>query len=253
MKNQSKQTWDASSYAGSARFVSELGMPVLEWLSPVAGERILDVGCGDGFLAQRMLLAGCEVVGVDTSRALVKAALARGVDARVMNAEAMTFDAEFDAVFSNAALHWMHDQDRVVNGVWRALRKGGRFVAECGGKGNVDGILQGMKKAFARRGFDIEALPAPWYFADGDSMRERLEKRGFVVQQIECFDRPTLLPDGVDGWLSVFAHDFLASFGEENRRDFLADVVEYCRPVLMKPDGTWIADYVRLRFSARKP
>lgn len=118
-------------------------MPVVEWFAPKAGERILDPGCGDGLLAQRLALSGCEVVGIDTNRALVEAAKARGVDARVMNGEAIAFDGEFDAVFSKAALHWMRRHDRVIDGAWRALKKGGRFVAECGGKGNIDGILAG--------------------------------------------------------------------------------------------------------------
>ena len=161
MKGESRQSWDAFSYASCARFVSDLGMPVVELLAPKAGERILDVGCGDGFLAQRMQLAGCEVVGIDTSRELVAAARARGVDARVMNAEAMTFGPEFDAVFSNAALHWMRRQDRVIDGAWRAVKPGGRFVVECGGKGNIDGILNGLKKAFARRGLRRAARRDP--------------------------------------------------------------------------------------------
>ena len=253
MKGESRQSWDAFSYASCARFVSELGMPVVELLAPKAGERILDVGCGDGFLAQRMQLAGCEVVGIDTSRELVAAARARGVDARIMNAEAMTFGPEFDAVFSNAALHWMRRQDRVIDGAWRAVKSGGRFVVECGGKGNIDGILNGLKKAFARRGLEPDVVPSPWHFADVPEMRQRLEARGFVVQEIALFGRPTPLPAGVEGWLSVFAHDFLASFDAENRKDFLDDVTEYCRPALMKPDGSWVADYVRLRFSAIKP
>ncbi len=253
MDGKSKQSWDAFSYASCARFVSELGMPVVELLAPEAGERILDVGCGDGFLAQRLMLSGCDVVGIDTSRELVAAAKTRGVDARVMNAEAMGFDDEFDAVFSNAAMHWMHRHDRVIDGAWRALKKGGRFVVECGGKGNIDGILAGIRKAFARRGLDSAALPSPWYFADEKEMKQRLEERGFVVTAIELFKRPTPLPAGVEGWLSVFAHDFLASFDPENRKDFLADVTGYCKPALLQPDGSWAADYVRLRFAATKP
>lgn len=236
-----------------ADLLTEMGPPVMELFAPKAGERVLDLGCGSGFWSEEMVRRGCEVVGIDSSAQAVAAARARGVDARQMNAEAMTFESEFDGVFSNAALHWMRRQDRVIDGAWRAVKPGGRFVVECGGKGNIDGILNGLKKAFARRGLEPDVVPSPWHFADVPEMRQRLEARGFVVQEIALFGRPTPLPAGVEGWLSVFAHDFLASFDAENRKDFLDDVTEYCRPALMKPDGSWVADYVRLRFSAIKP
>lgn len=247
------QMWDAESYAKDARFVSELGMPVVRLLAPGVHERILDLGCGDGYLAQQMLLMGCDVVGVDSSRELVNAAKARGVDARVMNAEALTFDNEFDAVFSNAALHWMVHLDKVMAGVYRALRDGGRFVAECGGKGNVKAIRDGIRYAFELRGLEEYALPKPWHFLDVPQAEKLLEDAGFRVETIELFGRPTLLPGDVGDWVSTFARDFLASFDAENRKDFLDDVIEFCKPKMMQEDGTWVADYVRLRFSAVKP
>ena len=253
MVSKSMQTWDAESYAKEARFVSELGMPVVRLLAPKIRERILDVGCGDGYIAQQMVLMGCEVVGVDSSRELVGAAKARGVDARLMNAEAMTFDNEFDAVFSNAVLHWIPHQDRVIDGAWRALKQGGRFVVECGGKGNVKTIRDGIEYAFARRGLEWYALPKPWHFPDVKEAKMLLEDRGFAVKTIELFERPTPLPGDVGDWVSTFAHDFLASFDVNDRADFLQDVIKFCRPTLMAPDGTWVADYVRLRFEAVKP
>lgn len=253
MVSKSMQTWDAGSYAKDARFVSELGMPVVRLLAPKFHERILDLGCGDGYLAQQMILLGCDVVGVDSSRELVGAARARGVDARVMNAEALAFDYEFDAVFSNAALHWMAHQDKVMEGVFRALKDGGRFVVECGGKGNVKAIRDGIEYAFARRGLDAYALPRPWHFLDVPDAKKLLEEAGFVVRSIELFERPTPLPGDVSDWVATFAKDFLASFDAENRQDFLNDVIGFCRPKLMQPDGTWVADYVRLRFDAVKP
>ena len=247
------QSWEAGSYAKEARFVSELGMPVLRLLAPKFHERILDIGCGDGYLAQQMLLIGCEVVGVDASRELVTAAKARGVDARVLNAEALPFENEFDGVFSNAALHWMLHQDKVMEGAFRALKKGGRFVVECGGKGNVKVIRDGIEYAFARRGLDSYALPKPWHFLDVQETKGLLEDAGFFVKSIELFERPTPLPNGVRGWISTFAKDFLASFDEKNREDFLNDVEVFCQPKLKDADGNWIADYVRLRFEAIKP
>src|SRR5262245_26420833 len=131
------QSWDARQYAERARFVSDLGMPLVDVLAPRPGERILDIGCGDGILTRKLVDLGCEVVGVDGSPDMVRAAAALGLDARVMDGRALTFHEEFDAVFSNAALHWMGPPTPVFQGVWKALRPGGRFAGECGGHGNV--------------------------------------------------------------------------------------------------------------------
>src|SRR5256714_11701896 len=153
------QTWDPTSYARNARFVSDLGMPVVELLAPQPGERILDLGCGDGALTQKLVDLGCVVVGVDGSADQVAAARALGLDARVMDGERLTFDGTgFDAVFSNAALHWMKRADDVIGGVRRALRPGGRFVAECGGHPCVAPIVFALEPALARRG--VAAAPA---------------------------------------------------------------------------------------------
>jgi ubiquinone/menaquinone biosynthesis C-methylase UbiE len=130
-----QQTWDVSLYAGNGRFVALLAESLVEALQPQAGERILDLGCGDGFLTRRIAESGATVVGVDSSPQMIAAAKERGLDARCVSGEALPFDGEFDAVFSNAALHWMSDQDAALNGVYRALKPGGRFVAELAGKG----------------------------------------------------------------------------------------------------------------------
>ena len=140
----SAQTWDPETYARHARFVSDLGSAVLDLLAPRHGERILDVGCGDGVLTKQLVDLGCEVVAVDASAAQIEAARQRGLDAHVMNAEALPFHEEFDAVFSNAALHWMKEPDRVIDKVARALRPKGRFVAEMGGYGCVKTIQQAL-------------------------------------------------------------------------------------------------------------
>src|SRR5258705_4093380 len=149
-----RQTWDPDRYARHARFVSELGTPVVELLAPQPRERILDLGCGDGALTAKLAALGCVVVGIDSSAEQIEAAKALGIDARVGDGEHLGFEGEFDAVFSNAALHWMKRPDVVIAGVWRALRPGGRFVAECGGDGCVAQIQRALVEAAGRRGLD---------------------------------------------------------------------------------------------------
>src|SRR5580698_543657 len=127
------QTWDPATYARNARFVSDLGSPVVELLAPKPGERILDLACGDGVLTKKLSDLGCEVVAVDSSTPQVEAARRLGLNAHVMKAEELPYREEFDAIFSNAALHWIKQADAVIAGVYRSLRPGGRFVAECGG------------------------------------------------------------------------------------------------------------------------
>src|SRR5579862_4266048 len=137
------QRWDPGRYQETAGFVAVLGEPLLELLAAKPGERILDLGCGDGALTEK-IAAVASVVAVDASADQIKAARARGLDAHVMDGTKLAFENEFDAVFSNAALHWMRDPDAVIAGVWRALKPGGRFVAECGGAGNVETIVKSL-------------------------------------------------------------------------------------------------------------
>ena len=157
------QTWNPQTYAHNARFVSDLAGPVVELLAPRRGERILDLGCGDGVLTAKLAAMGCRMVGVDASAPQIAAARGLGLDARVADGERLNFDAEFDAVFSNAALHWMRRPDAVIAGVWRALAPGGRFAGEMGGHGCVAKIRAALIAAVARRGLDGEAVN-PWYF-----------------------------------------------------------------------------------------
>jgi trans-aconitate methyltransferase len=247
-----RQNWDPDLYAKNARFVSDLGSPVLELLAPKAGERILDLGCGDGVLSRRLVDLDCRVVGVDASPAQVEAARRLGVDARVMDGEALAFDGEFDAVFSNAALHWMKRPASVIDGVFRALVPGGRFVAEFGGDGCVATIRGALVEALARRGIDGAALD-PWYFPSAVEYATLLSASGFLVEAITSFPRPTPLPTGIEGWLETFAASYLSPLPTASRLSFIAEVSELLSPALASPDGTWTADYVRLRFRAEKP
>jgi trans-aconitate methyltransferase len=246
-----RHAWDPERYARHARFVSDLGAAVLELLAPTAGERILDLGCGDGALTERLVAAGCEVVGVDGSPEQVAAARARGIDARVMDGQALAFEDEFDAVFSNAALHWMTRADHVIVGVRRALRPGGRFVGEMGGVGCVATIRAALIAALDRRGIDGEALD-PWYFPDVPEYHRRLERAAFRVDWIALIPRPTPLPGDVIPWLEIFAASFTGALPAAERPAFLAEVREALRPTLCDAEGRWSADYVRLRFAATK-
>lgn len=246
------QHWDPESYAEHARFVSDLGAPVVDLLAPRPGERILDVGCGDGALTERFRDAGCLVVGIDSSPEQVGAARRRGLDARVADARELPFDAEFDAVFSNAALHWIPDPDAVLDGVRRALKPGGRFVAECGGAGCVASIRDAFAEALKARGVDSAGVD-PWYFPTAEQYRVRLEGRGFRVDSIKLFPRPTPLPGDVVHWLEVFAQPFIAAAPAPDRAALLAEMRSRLAPRIQRPDGTWVVDYVRLRFAAVRP
>jgi trans-aconitate methyltransferase len=246
------QHWDPARYAENAGFVATLGEPLLELLKPAPGERILDLGCGDGALTAKLAGLGVAVIGVDASAEQIAAARARGLDARVMNGEALAFAAEFDAVLSNAALHWMCRPDAVIDGVWRALKPGGRFVAEMGGDGTVARIMAALVAALDRRGLD-GAGAVPWYFPSVADYRSRLESRGFRVGSIELFARPTPLPGDITGWLETFAESFTGRLEPAARAGFLAEVAASLAPALRDAEGRWTADYVRLRFRAEKP
>ncbi|MCK6371583.1 MAG: class I SAM-dependent methyltransferase [Gammaproteobacteria bacterium] len=241
--------WDPERYAATARFVTELGRPVLEWLAPRAGERILDLGCGDGLLMAELAALGCAVVGIDASAEMVEAARARGLDARVMDAQALAFDGGFDAVYSNAALHWMPQAGSVIGGVRRALVPGGRFVGEFGGAGNVAGICAALNAARARRG-----LPSvsPWFNPSPVEYRAMLEAGGFSVERLEHFPRPTPLPGPLGDWLQTFTGAFLEAVPRAEHAALLAEALERLRATHLGPDGAWRVDYVRLRFAARR-
>jgi trans-aconitate methyltransferase len=242
-------TWTSETYLRNAAFVPALGAEVLALLNPQPSERILDLGCGEGSLTGKIAAAGATVVGVDSSPDMVRAARARGLDVREMAAEALTFGGEFDAVFSNAALHWMREQDLVLDGVRRALRSRGRFVAELGGHGNVAAIHVAVRAVLGRRGDPHDSGRV--YPTEGE-YRARLERAGFTVDQIRLLPRPTPLPTGVRGWLETFERSTLERLSAAEREGVIGEVEDLLRPSLCDSQGQWTGDYVRLRFRAFK-
>jgi trans-aconitate methyltransferase len=241
--------WNTDTYSKNARFVSDLGAPLLELLAPKPGELILDLGCGDGALTEKISAMGSLVIGADSSRPLIEAAHARGLDVVQMDGQRLGLRGNFEAVFSNAALHWMKRADRVLEGVARCLKPGGRFVGEFGGKGNVETIRAALHTALRKRGIDPWSAD-PWYYPSPQEYSELLMQLGFAVEYIELIPRPTKLPGDILAWLEVFAQPFTNSVASAEKDSFLDEVRADLKPALRKTDGSWYADYVRLRFKA---
>lgn len=250
MTSSNTQCWNPDQYAKYARFVSDLGMPVVGLLSPRPGESILDLGCGEGALTVNLVELGFQAVGVDSSVEMVAATKSFGLNAFVMDGQSLRFTNEFDAVFSNAALHWMKNHASVIDGIWRALRSGGRFVGEFGGRGNVSAIATTIEFALSLRGVTV---PSPWFFPRPEEYEGLLESRGFKVENIVLIPRPTPLLGDVGGWVATFAQPYTSALTESERKRFISEVVEALRPMLCDANGNWEADYVRLRFFATKP
>lgn len=239
--------WTSESYRENASYVPALGAAVLALLNPRPGERILDVGCGEGSLTEKIVAAGATVVGVDASQEMIVAAKARGLDARLIDAERLPFEREFDAVFSNAVLHWVRDHDAMLAGVHRALKHGGRFVAEFGGHGNIAAIQVAIRSVLAHRGLETNIHR---YYATPAEYSGRLQTHGFTVQDIDLIPRPTPLPTGIRGWLETFERATIDRIPQDQRESFITEVEDLLREEVCDSHGNWTAHYVRLRFLA---
>jgi SAM-dependent methyltransferase len=247
--------WSPADYARNAAFVPALGEAALALLDPRPGEMILDLGCGDGALTEKIVAAGAVVIGIDSSEEMVAAARARGIDAFTGDAEALDDRfGQFDAVFSNAALHWMLDPDAVASNVFAVLKPGGRFAGEMGGAGNIATLRAGIRAELTARGYTVPAEDPQWYPSVAEFSR-LYTIAGFDNVRAELIERPTPLPSGVAGWVRTFRAGWLdvAMVPEWEREDVAAGVEKRLADTLRKPDGSWFADYVRLRFSMRKP
>ncbi len=246
------QSWNAAQYAQQGRFVADLAGGVFQLLAPHSGERILDLGCGDGALTAKIAASGAQVLGIDASASMIEAAQSLGLDARVVNAEELPFEAEFDAVFSNAALHWVRNQEAMLEGAYRALKPGGRFVAEMGGHGNIAAIRVALAGVLRQWGLDAYVMDNNFFPSD-TQYRASLESAGFIVEEIALIPRPTKLPEsGMRGWLETFRRGLLEQLPAERREQAIEETVALLKPALYTEEGGWMADYVRLRFHARK-
>lgn len=248
----STQHWDPDRYARNARFVADLGSPLIDLLAPQPGMRILDLGCGDGALTEVIAARGAKIVGVDASPDQIAAARNRGLDARIMDGRDLIFRQEFDAVISNAAMHWMGPSGPVLAGIARALKPGGRLIAEMGGRGNVATIVAALTRVLAGRGIDAEDLN-PWFFPDEAMMETLLDQAGFHIDQLTLFKRPTPLPGDLTAWLDTFAESFLCSLNAADADKVKTDIATQVKSQLCDSQGRWIIDYVRLRFVAHLP
>jgi trans-aconitate methyltransferase len=245
--------WDADSYDGEHSFVFEYGEDVIDLLDPADDERILDLGCGTGHLTAQIADHGAHAIGLDASGDMVTEARAAHPTPEFVHADAcnLPFNTSFDAVFSNAALHWMTDQDAVVRSVANALRAGGRFVAELGAQGNVAAIVEAVRDAATERGYEASN---PWYFPSIGAYATTLETHGLETRYATIFDRPTELDNGSEGlsdWIELFGDELLSGVPDTEHDDLIAAVEDRLRDDHFD-DGTWTADYRRLRVVALK-
>ena len=249
-----RKGWDASLYDARHSFVWKYGEALIELLTPQKGERILDLGCGTGHLSQQISLSGADVIGLDRSPAMIEQARKSYPHLRFVVADAADFEfpEPFDAVFSNAALHWMTRADEVASCIARALKPGGRLVAEFGGKGNIKALQSAIRKALGALSLPDGEQPNLWYFPSIGEYASLVEEHHLAVTFASLFDRPTALEDGENGlrqWLDMFASELLTRLSSRQQSEFAKAVEDQLRPILYR-GGTWFADYRRIRIIA---
>ncbi|MBS1528974.1 MAG: methyltransferase domain-containing protein [Bacteroidetes bacterium] len=248
--------WNAELYDNKHSFVFQYGESVLELLAVKPGERILDLGCGTGHLTQKIREQGAEVVGLDASPEMIGQAKDNypDLDFIVGNGADFRFDEPFDAVFTNATLHWIKDADGVIKSVYRALKPGGRFVGEFGGKGNNQLMMAATEKVLKAHGYLKGDFILPWYYPSTAEYAAKLEAGGFRVTLVTHFDRPTLLQDGREGigkWFRMFGESIFKMVPAAELPQVLNEITDLLQPT-NEVDGQWYADYKRLRFVAVK-
>jgi trans-aconitate 2-methyltransferase len=249
-------TWNASLYDNKHAFVWQYGSDLIEILSPQKGDRILDLGCGTGHLTAKIAQKGAIAIGIDSAPEMVLQAQHNYPDLQFAVADGanFAFDDPFDAVFSNATLHWIKPPQAAIRCIWQALKPEGRFVAEFGGKGNVGAIIAAIDETVQENGYLSPLAQDFWYFPSIGKYAILLEKQGFAVSYAMLFDRPTPLDAnerGMSNWLEMFAREILTAIPPENRQQILSAIEQKLRPIIYQ-NNTWIADYRRIRIVARK-
>lgn len=252
----SPNQWDARLYDRNHAYVWQYGADLIGLLAPQRGEQILDLGCGTGHLTAKIAEAGADVVGLDRDVAMIAQARAHypRLPFIVADGTSFNFTASFDAVFSNAALHWIPAPARVVACVWRALKPGGRFVVEFGGQGNIRTVVAAVYRALDAASYPERRALNPWYFPSVGEYATLLEKQGFQVAYAALFDRPTALngtDQGLVDWLEMFATRFFPGISVDERLALMQKIEADLRPTLYR-DGHWVVDYRRLRVVAVK-
>jgi len=246
-----KNIWNAEKYGKHADFVPKLGLPLISLLGDIKGKNVLDVGCGDGTLTLELTKDGADVVGVDLSPEMVEASKSKGINANIGTVLDLPFNNEFDAVFSNAVLHWVHDAEKALENIANSLKNGGIFVAEFGGKGNIQSAIQAIKQVFEENP-EFGEFKNVWYFPDVEEYEKLLEKTGFAVEYIELIPRPTPIND-IENWLEIFfTNVYTSHLTEEQRELFRKNVRNILKGKIYTPENGWVADYVRLRLKAVK-
>lgn len=252
----SAMIWDATLYDKQHHFVSDYGADVLQWLNPRPGEDILDVGCGTGQLAAQIAASGAEVFGIDGSADMIATAKANygSIGFEVVDAAQLPYQALFDAIFSNATFHWIENQSALTEGLFNSLKPGGRLVAEFGGKGNVKSITDAITTAAEQLGLANKVISNFWFFPSISVYTTLLESKGFEVEQVWLFDRPTKLngENGMHDWINQFAQQAFKNLTNEETNSLRNLAVEILKPNHFK-NGEWLADYKRLRVKAFKP
>lgn len=248
--------WNAALYEGVHSFVWRHGADLIELLDPRPGERVLDLGCGTGQLTARIAESGVSVVGIDNAPSMIEQARKNypSLTFEVADARDFHFPEPFDAIFSNAALHWIKEPSSVLACIARSLRLGGRLVAEMGGKGNVEFIVSALRQALNGVEASSNAGREPWYFPTIGEYSTLLEQHGLSVTYAHHFSRPTPLEGGDKGlnrWLEMFAFGFLQDLPGDKMREVVRRVEQALHPRLYR-DGKWVADYRRLRVKAVK-
>jgi len=249
-KQKESNHWNPEDYNKHTAFVSQLALPVVDLLDPKEGESILDAGCGEGALAMEIERRGAKVIGIDTSEQMVAEAKNNGIEAYVCSVTDLPYEEVFDAVFSNATLHWVKESKTTVQNIAKSLKKDGRFVCEFGGEGNVYHVVKSMEKVFANHP-EFRAFINPWYFPSVEAYTTLLESEGFEMKQIELIPRPTPMDDIIH-WLDIFANGVTEHLTPEQFETFKVECRDILKEKIYSEENGWMVDYVRLRVRAVK-